>query len=52
MIEKNDFGNMAGVRCDKLVNVPLDEVARGPRLIDLDHYLIQSARSIGVSFGD
>jgi ATP-dependent phosphofructokinase / diphosphate-dependent phosphofructokinase len=51
MIERKEFGYMVGVRCDSLVNVPLDEVAEGPRLISEDHILIQSARSIGVSFG-
>ena len=52
MIERKEFGHMVGVRCDGLVNVPLDEVAQGPRLVLQDHPLIKSAQSIGVSFGE
>ena len=52
MIEAGQFGHMCGVRCDGLVNVPLSEVARGPRLVDPADPLIRSARSIGVIFGD
>ncbi len=52
MIENKEFGQMVGVRCQGLVNVPLDEVAKGARLVSIDDPLIKSARSIGVSFGD
>jgi len=52
MIEEERYGNMVGVRCDGLVDVPLEDVAQGPRLIPADHPLIRSARSLGVSFGD
>ena len=52
LIDKKEFGHMVGVKCDELVNVPLDDVAQGPRLIPPDHPLVQSARSIGTSFGD
>ncbi len=52
MIAADEFGYMCGVRCDDLVNVPLSEVAQGPRLVGVDDPLIRSARSIGVVFGD
>ena len=52
MIEKKEFGYMIGVKGDSLVNVPLEEVAVGPRLITSDHPLIKSARSVGTCFGD
>lgn len=50
--EKGAFGNMIGVRGDALVCVSLQEVARGPRKVPVNHPLIQSARSVGTSFGD
>jgi 6-phosphofructokinase 1 len=34
-----------------IVRVPLAEVARGPRLVPLDHPLLLAARDIGISFG-
>jgi len=52
MIEKGKFGFMAGVQCDSLLDVSLDEVAGGPRLVPIDHSLIKSARSVGTCFGD
>ncbi len=52
MIEKKEFGHMIGVNGDSLVNVPLEDVAQGPRLITIDHPLIKSARSVGTCFGD
>jgi 6-phosphofructokinase 1 len=52
LLVKGEFGRMVGVRCGELVAVPLDEVARGHRLVPPDHPMIHSARSVGVSFGD
>lgn len=52
MIIKKNFGYMVGVTCNSLVKVPLKKVAKGQRLVPLNHPLIQSARSIGTSFGD
>jgi len=52
MITAGRFGRMVGVRGDALVEVPLDEVAGGPRLVPPDDPLVRSARSVGTSFGD
>jgi len=52
MITAKEFGHMVGVQCEALVNVPLTEVAKGPRLIPPDHPLIQSACAIGTCFGN
>ncbi len=52
MIEAEEFGYMVGVECNQLVNVPLEIVAGGPRFVPVDHPLLQSARSIGIIFGD
>ena len=43
---------MVGVKGQKLVEVPLEKVARGPKLVPKNHPLIEAARSVGTSFGD
>lgn len=52
MIIKKEFGFMVGVRCDGLVSVSLEDVAKGARQVPLDHPLIHSARAVGTCFGD
>ncbi len=52
MIAAGRCGMMVGVKGDSLVEVPLDEVAGGPRLVPADHALVASARAVGTSFGD
>jgi phosphofructokinase-like protein len=52
MIVKEKYGYMVGVKCDQLIEVPLEEVARGQRKVPLDDLLIKASRSIGTSFGD
>jgi len=53
----DDDGVMVAIRAHPagqatwgIVRVPLAEVARGPRLVPLDHPLVQAARGIGISF--
>ena len=52
MIENKKFGYMVGVKGDSLVEVPLKEVAKGLKLVPLDHPLLEAARSVGTSFGN
>jgi phosphofructokinase-like protein len=52
MMKDKKYGYMVGVRNDSLVDVPLEEVARGRKLVPPDHPLIKSARSVGTCFGD
>ncbi len=52
MIVEGKFGHMAGVRDGKLVDVALEDVAKGFRSIPPDNYLLHSARKMGVCFGD
>jgi 6-phosphofructokinase 1 len=52
LIENKEFGYMVGLKGNSLVNVPLEDVARGPKKIPLNHQLIKSARSVGTCFGD
>jgi len=52
MIEDKKFGYMAGVKGNSLVTVPLKEIAKGPKLVPLNHPMIKAARSLGTCFGD
>lgn len=52
MAIKRQFGKMVAVKGNSFVTVPLDIVAKGPKLIPLGHILIKSARSVGTCFGD
>jgi 6-phosphofructokinase 1 len=52
LIENKEFGYMVGLKGNSLVNVPLQDVAKGPKKIPLNHQLIKSARSVGTCFGD
>jgi len=52
MIEDKKFGYMVGVKGNSLVTVPLEEVAKGPKLVPLNHPMIKAARSLGTCFGD
>jgi 6-phosphofructokinase len=52
MVENKEFGFMVGVRGNALVNVPLHNVAKGPRLVPLNDPLIKSARAVNTCFGD
>jgi 6-phosphofructokinase 1 len=52
MVVNKEFGHMVGLKGNSLVKVPLQEVAKGPKKIPLNHPLIKSARSVGTCFGD
>ncbi|MEI6186322.1 MAG: ATP-dependent 6-phosphofructokinase [Dehalococcoidia bacterium] len=52
MLLEGSYGYMVGVRGNDLVDVPLEEVARGQRCVSTGDPLIRSARSVGTCFGD
>jgi 6-phosphofructokinase 1 len=52
MIENKKFGYMVGVKSNALVTVSLKEVAKGPKVVPLNHPMIKAARSLGTCFGD
>lgn len=52
LMENGEFGYMSGIKGDKLIKVPLQKVAAGPKTVPLKHPLIESARSVGTCFGD
>ncbi len=51
LIEEKKFGQMVSVEGNHLAAYPLEEVAKGPRLVTADHEMIKAARAIGVCFG-
>ncbi len=52
LIVEGRFGHMAALRGNALVAVPLSETAGKLKYVPLDAQEIQSARDIGISFGD
>lgn len=52
MVREKKFGYMVGVKGEDLIDVPLKEVAKGPRTVPLNHPLLKVARSVGTSFGN
>ena len=52
LVIKGKFGNMAAVRNNEIVSVPLEEVAGKLKGVDTDCIEIKEARSLGISFGD
>ncbi len=49
---KGESGRMVGLRGTDIVAVPIKEVAGRQRLVNPDHELVQTARSLGTCFGD
>ena len=52
MMKDKKYGYMVGIQNNLLVEVPLEDVAKGKKLVPLDDPLIQAARSVGTCFGD
>jgi len=52
LLNKGAHGVMIAVQNNKLVPVPLEDVAKKKNLVPRDHPWIQSARLIGTNFGD
>jgi 6-phosphofructokinase 1 len=52
MICEEDFGKMVAYKDYKLVSVPLAEAIAKTKTVPTDHYMIETARSLGISFGD
>jgi len=51
-LTRGDSGVMIALKGQDTVPVPLDQVAGKKKLVPLDHQWIDSARKIGISFGD
>lgn len=51
MIAERDFGKMVALRDDKIVSVPLSEVAGKLKLVEPNNPLVVQAMNMGTSFG-
>jgi phosphofructokinase-like protein len=52
MVVNEAYGHMVGIKYDSLVEVPLEEVAKGQRTVPEDDPLVDAARSVGTCLGD
>lgn len=52
LIQQGQFGYMVALQNNVIVSVPLSEVAGKLKKVPLDSDMIQTARDIGISFGD
>lgn len=48
----SDFGNMLGVKNNKIVRIPLAEVAGKLKYVDSESEIVHEAKLAGISFGD
>jgi len=51
-IADRKWGQMVALQSPHLVTVPIEEVLREPKRVDPEHDIVQTARRIGISFGD
>ena len=49
---ESKFGRMVALRGDKIIDISLDEALGDPKKVDINGDAVQTARSLGISFGD
>lgn len=52
LVRNGQFGQMVSFKNNSFVSVSLEEAVRENKNVTPDHYLVEAARSIGISFGD
>jgi len=52
MVKAGQFGQMVSYKNNALTSVAIEDAVRDYNFVSPDHYLIQTARAIGMSFGD
>lgn len=52
LIAEQNYGNMVALQKERIVPVPLSEVAGKLKLVPADSEIVQTARNIGISFGE
>ena len=52
LIREKQYGHMVGMQHGEIVAVPLAEAASQTKFLPVDHPLIQTARDMGIFFGD
>jgi len=51
-IEDERWGHMLALQSPHIVTVPIEEVLRQTKRVELDSDVVRTARELGVSFGD
>jgi 6-phosphofructokinase 1 len=46
------WGHMVALQTPHIVTVPIEDVLKEKKRVDISHDLVQTARETGVSFGD
>lgn len=52
LVATKNFGQMVAVRADEIVSVPIVDAVSRPKYVDPHGQMVQTARSLGISFGD
>ena len=52
LVNKEIYGVAVGERNNKVVHTPLGEVAGKTKFVPADDQMVETARSLGISFGD
>ncbi len=52
LVHTGRFGRLVALRGDRVDSVPLQEAVQKNKFVDPEHYLLKTARAIGISFGD
>ena len=51
-VATKQFGRMVAIRADQIISVPIADAVSRPKSVDPDGEIVESARSLGISFGD
>ena len=51
-IADSKWGHMVALQTPHIVTVPFTEALAGPKMVDPHHDIVQTARAVGISFGD
>jgi 6-phosphofructokinase 1 len=51
-VEAGKWGHMVALQSPHIVTVPIKDVLKTPRRVELDHDVVKTARETGISFGD
>ena len=52
LVVSGQFASMVSLRNNEVTHVPLEEAVSEYNFVKLDHYLLDTARKLGISFGD
>ena len=52
LVNEGQFGRMVCLKNNTISSASLKEATEDYNFVNLDHYLVQTARAIGISFGD